>query len=496
MRAVLLATGRSRTCADVPWRDVHELLPLVDRPMLQVVIETLVHMGVDHFDVVLSESPEALRTLLGDGSRWGCSITTHLVSQPEHPCSVFPRLNLADDEAVLLGRGDGLAWPPPVPGAASGNTESRTLCTPDGTWTGWGWVTARDLSAVQPEWSHLELARWAVALDRHAVAPLALESDTFEHLLAAQANVLDGTVPDLLFEGHEAEPGIRIGRNVVLHPTARIVAPVSIAPDCRIEAGCRVGPNVVVVGNCVIDSRCTLENALILPGSYLGENLEVRDAVVDRARLIHVRHGAALTLTDPFILGSTSRRGLELSLRALLSRLAGVLLLLLAWPLLLVAVATRLMSRSGSVWQNRRCVRQPVPAPAPPWPEFKLVCLDPEPCAATPLQHLILHFVPGLLNVAAGHCALVGVRPRSREDLAALPEDWRGLAATTKAGLLTETYLVYGPGANDDEAYATEAFYSVRGTCWYDLRLLTRYATLVGGLGGRPQRNANGETVP
>ena len=47
------------------------LLPLMDRPFIQHVLEQLVLQGFKSFDIVLCSYPESYKSLLGDGSRWG-----------------------------------------------------------------------------------------------------------------------------------------------------------------------------------------------------------------------------------------------------------------------------------------------------------------------------------------------------------------------------------------------------------------------------------------
>src|ERR1700761_3869838 len=59
----------------------HVLLPLGDRPMLQHVVESLVHQGIVRIEILLEHAPEQVSHLLGDGTRWGCSFRFHFFSQ-------------------------------------------------------------------------------------------------------------------------------------------------------------------------------------------------------------------------------------------------------------------------------------------------------------------------------------------------------------------------------------------------------------------------------
>ena len=71
MKAVLIATGElteTRFAGD-PYLTC--LLPLMDRPFIQHVVECLVTQGLKDFTVILCQSPEKVEGLLGDGTRWG-----------------------------------------------------------------------------------------------------------------------------------------------------------------------------------------------------------------------------------------------------------------------------------------------------------------------------------------------------------------------------------------------------------------------------------------
>ena len=83
--------------------------------------------------------------------------------------------------------------------------------------------------------------------------------------------------------------GSPIGRNVSLHPAVQIEAPVFIGDNCRIGPGTRLGPNAVIGDNCILESRSLVSHSVVLPGSYIGELLELTHAVVDHNRLASVR---------------------------------------------------------------------------------------------------------------------------------------------------------------------------------------------------------------
>jgi NDP-sugar pyrophosphorylase family protein len=107
MRTIVIATGHSPDMTPASERHPSPLLPLVDRPFIQHVVEFLVDQGVAEFDFVLSHLPERIEEFLGDGTRWGSRFRFHLARDPSRPYAALRSLNLeSDDEPIELPGGD------------------------------------------------------------------------------------------------------------------------------------------------------------------------------------------------------------------------------------------------------------------------------------------------------------------------------------------------------------------------------------------------------
>src|SRR5690606_26745069 len=94
-------------------------------------------------------------------------------------------------------------------------------------------------------------------------------------VLSANRFILERDANPLLLGGSNAEPGVWLSRNVMLHPSVQIRPPVYIGPDCRIEEGAVIGPHAIISQHCVVDSLSTIQNSLVMAGSYVGSGLEV-----------------------------------------------------------------------------------------------------------------------------------------------------------------------------------------------------------------------------
>jgi lipopolysaccharide/colanic/teichoic acid biosynthesis glycosyltransferase len=495
MRAVIFSSGEWPGIAPLNERCPAPLLPLVDRPFLQHVVEYLASQGVRQFDFVLCHLPEKIEQFLGDGRRWGCSFAYHLVRDPERPYGRLRTLNWGtnDCEPILLGHAEQLPQLHlPDVGAEGACGATAFMYRPFAAdrpqaaleWTGWAILPASKMAHIPLHTDPAGFHDWVLnqALEQVEL-PQLLSAASFRDLLTAHTVVLGKEFSGLLWSGRHADPGVWLSRNVVLHPTAQLVPPVYIGADTQVGAGVRLGPDVAIGNGCVLDSRAALANAVVFPGSYVGEGLVLTDAVVDKNQLIHPRRGTVVAVTDNFILGNMAEEHIRRWLVRRLWRLTGLLLLILSLPLLVVTAVLLKLFREGPVVYRKKAVRLPATPQNLEQRIFRFYSFVPfdgldgqplEPRLAS-LHGILLRFLPALMNVVRGELNFVGVPPRAPAEIRALPRDWQTIYLAGKPGIVTEAAVVCGHDPSEDEVFATETVYVASAGGRYDLKLLARY---------------------
>lgn len=505
MRAVIIATGLNAELFALNERCPTPMLPLADKPFIQHIVEVLVNRGVTEFDFALHHLPEKIEHLLGNGARWGSRFHFHLARDAARPYGVLKAVMAAETtESILLVHADRLPQlPESLPDSIEQNNhpaptmychqqrtdqaDQQPLAGPC-EWTGWAWLPKAflkslpaDLLGNQPDHldelgieSHLRKA----ALEHHSVieVPHVLSVQTYQQLLAAQADVLTEKFTGLMLTGNQAEPGIWLARNVSLHPTAELIAPVYIGENCQIGMETQLGPNAVIGHNCVLDTGCTASKSVIFSGSYVGEALELEDVIIDKNLLVNFRLGASIPVTDNFILGSLAENQIRKVISRWVSQFSAWILLALVWPLLLITALYLKLTRRGPVLTKHECVRLPAPNNETLWRTFRLWSFQADaPQRHHRLSNLFLRFLPALINVAKGELRFVGLAPRSKTALKHLSHDWQNLYLHSKAGIVTEAEVLYGDHPDEDELYSAEAFYSASAGMRHDARLLLSY---------------------
>lgn len=522
MKTVIIATGENPKMAALTERHPVPLLPLLDRPFIAHIVEYLVQQGLTEIDFLLCHMPEKFEDHLGDGARWGAQFGFHLARDASRPFRTLKALRVAGShEPILVGFADRFAridrdslsstptafcWrdedaegrcgQEPLPDAPcpSTATATATLAAPETTravtvrsqleWTGWAVLTGGEIDGLPEDLDEagFEESILSRAADRGRIVeigrPLALR--TYSDLIETHRRVLSGEFDDIDSAAWEADRGIWLSRNLSIHPTARLIPPVYIGENCRIAIGAQVGPGAFLGNNCMLDARCQVVNTVIAPGSYVGEALELDRVIVDRNRLINTRLGADVVVPEAFILGSMGEDTIRRKAVHVLRRLSAGLLLASIWPALVATALTLKFGRKGPVVFRKKAVRLPARHERSLWETYDLLSFLPHHKRAQSwIGDLFLNFLPGLVNVARGHLSVVGLPTRTLDEIATLPDEWRELYVSCRAGLVNESDVIYDETPTGEEAFAAEVYYSVKMGLVHDLKLLTRYLTRV-----------------
>jgi hypothetical protein len=279
----------------LPGKSPLALLPLIDRPLVQHQIETLVELGVTQITLFTISGAERLRALLGDGGRWGCSLSIQSlsISSPLGALRLLPDT----EELILVAQLERLITQP-------FSLKAPLLpTTPESEWSGLCVSPARLLRTL-PE--TLPLKHLGAFL-RGSLPEVVLETSRIDSLTALLTTQYQELTRRFASEVH-------IARSARVHPRARLIGPVWIGPQCRIGAGVVLGPNVCLGAGCIVERSTRIQDALIAPGSYIGAELELNQVYVDRSRLINLRQDVGLTVEDGFLLGVAPTRRLAFSL--------------------------------------------------------------------------------------------------------------------------------------------------------------------------------------
>jgi hypothetical protein len=246
----------------------------------------------------------------------------------------------------------------------------------------------------------------------------------------------------------------------------------------------------VIGRNCVLDDDSIASESVIFPDTYVGEALELNGVIVHKNRLINEQNGSEITITDNFILSDIKEKQVGKWLSGVFSRAFASIILAFALPLLPFIYLSLMSKHPDLVIRKKKVVKLPAEYDQNLWKTYTINHIEflegsdsgdemadniPTVPQGNTRSHFLYKVLPGLVNVVLGNLQVIGVEPRSREEVLSLEPEWKLAYLKSKAGLITESYINFGPQASPDEVYSAEMLYSSSFTRKNDLVLLARY---------------------
>lgn len=474
--AVLIAGSPADDSAQSPLPEetpLH-LTPLLGKTPLVFAVQTLVDIGVTRIVCIGWDEPQLCQAQLQTGQQWGCDIEWHSIAGPEQAFSRLAELAPAEGPFVLATTCT-LMRPPLMKAMESGTLFEPAMSSftagPNAMWN-WAWLD-RGLSQLlgdQHAWRDWPRALASVCTERLSVQALNLMDGSA--ILAAIAVMLKHEFPVVL-EASEVEPGIFLSRNVVIHPTAEILAPFYAGPNVEIEKYCRIGPDVAISKRTRIGQSCHISHTQLGPDTWIGEFLDIHESVVSRGIIWSGKHQARMTIFDAVILAhGAANWQWSKTMASVLERALALLLWLVMLP---VWLPMSLWSWWFSSTQKQMAlVRPDISHMAIPTVNY--TCWMNAYPGTRGWRHLVGFVLPNLWSVLAGRCLLMGTRPRSPEEWALLPISHQRWLATQPSGLVQEEWLL-GVQENDPlQSMVMERYQEVRAqSAIYKLGLISRY---------------------
>ena len=474
MQALIFADRLGRELEPLTDRTCAALLPVLGKPVLEHTLEALGAAGLSEAVVAVSPFADPLRLALGDGSRWGIRLHYVLTRGEEDPDAVVESCQSQLADELLALRGDVLhgaalgeflrlaaeVTGPVVYGRAANVPMSLCLHRAGGRGglEPLRWFT--EPVEMPPTWPVVEMP--GATLNR-------LESLCAYH--RANLDAAAGRFPGLIVPGQRVAPGLTLGPRSRVSPRGPGQGIAFVGENCRVEASAEFYGEVVIANRVTVDRHATLRDSVVLSDAYIGERLEVQNAIIQGNRLIQVDTGAVLSMIETFLPTGRHKAMSGGVLVAPFDRLSGLLLLLLSLPLWPLALVAALVENFDDPLRETRLRGNRLE-----FDEFgvrrRRVFVAMQWMTSIPL----LRHLPRLLAVVSGDLRLVGVEPLTPEQADSRREDWERLADRAPAGLIGPTQLVLPAGAPRETRLMSDVFYACQRGAGKNLRYLLQGA--------------------
>ncbi len=311
MKAILFADRGGTELLPLTNKISVALLPVAAKSLIDYTLEALWESQIHEVIVVISAFAEEIEHHLGDGERWGLQFEYVRSSGQEEPAKVLASLGsrLSDSEYLLI-RGDVLRSlnlneflnqaqafesgqvVAMINGCQAGVCLIRQQSSPN-PWQASDLLrfplefpTSLNLSLVN---GGIELHRFENSDDVYAVAVSGNCSwlDSLDAYHQANLHVLAGQFPNLVVFARSVNEQLLVGcRSIVPENNVGLVGAF-----CRVDNKAALLGEVVLCDEVIVDRYAQLSRTVVLPGTYIGEAVELHNAIVWGRTLIQVDTG-------------------------------------------------------------------------------------------------------------------------------------------------------------------------------------------------------------
>ena len=269
---------------------------------------------------------------------------------------------------------------------------------------------------------------------------------------AANMTLVAGGCQQLTFRGRQRALGLITGQYTSVSPRSIKYGSVVAGQHSQVNSRASLSGTVVISDRVVVDRHTSITDSVILDNTYVGEYLNIRNAIVWKNLLIRVDSNTVLELSDNFLLADLGHSFYDVHLGGLVHSMGGLALLLASLPLWPIAVVLSLKRSSGKPYTSvilQGNARQTGTDAKTPFKAYQFVTGVP-----------VLDNLPRLISVVTGRIRLVGVSLYKPVELVARDERWQKVCDTVPSGLLGPTQLVLGADAALEERLISDTVFS------------------------------------
>ena len=321
MKAVILVGGEGTRLRPLTFNTPKAMVPIVNRPFLEHMIEYLKGHGIDDIILTLYHLPDRIQRYFGDGSSFGIKLTYAVEDSPLGTAGAVKNVAAHLDETFFVFNGDIFTdidltammefhrqrgskvtialtpvEDPTIYGVVETNAEgkverfiekpSRDAVTTNMINAGTYIVAPEVLSHIPKGLSFtFEQGLFPLLLERGDPV-YAYQSDAYwidigtpEKYLKLHHDLLTGRVTRS-FLGECAGKGIWVEEGCDIHPQAELEGPAVIGRNCVIGSRARVKGPSAIGQDCRIGSGSLIEGTIVWQNTRLGQGVSLKNCVI------------------------------------------------------------------------------------------------------------------------------------------------------------------------------------------------------------------------
>lgn len=331
MRSVILAAGIGKRMRPLTHTRPKGLLPVVGRPILGHILESLKGAGIEDVTLVVGYRREDIEEWLGDGEKWGMNLS--YVEQPEQKGTAHAISFTESDDTFVVLNGDVYCDAQSLKYTIETHREKGATATL-GTYrvksaASYGAIRAEDGEVLEIVEKPEETSNQMINAGVYVFEPEIYETIEETPLSERDEKEITTSIENLIEEGklvsaNELESWVHVGRpwdllsanekalcNLEAEINGKVEKGAHLGDDVTVEEGARIRSGAYIEGPAYIGKNSDIgPNCFIRPYTSVGEEVRIGNAVeVKNSIIMDGSHAAHHTYIGDSIIGSNCNFG-------------------------------------------------------------------------------------------------------------------------------------------------------------------------------------------
>ena len=353
-RAIIMAGGEGTRLRPLTCNRAKPMIPVINRPVIEHAINLLKRHGITDIIISLFYLPENIQNYFADGSEWDVTISYSVEETPLGTAGGVKQAMGDSDDTFIVLSGDGII-DFNITRILEYHREKKSpftiILNRVNAPTEYGIVITGEDGRIEkflekPSWSEVfsDTANTGMyviepdIIDRFVPAatkydfsmdlfPLLQKNDIPLYGYIAEGywcdvgalssysdvhkDILDGLV-NIDIPGKKFGTGVRVGRNVEIHPEAVLKGPVLLGDFVRIKKGAEIAEFSVIGDNCVIEENASIRRSVILHSTIIGPRSELRGTIIGKRCVLQ----EGVSVNEGSVVGDDCRLGNDVNIPA------------------------------------------------------------------------------------------------------------------------------------------------------------------------------------
>lgn len=248
------------------------MIPFLGKPLIEFYIDFCYLSKVTEILVVQENFNNDLLNFLSDGSKWGITVTNGIGCQPSKLKEILRRNSTFSPKSPFLFF-DGFFFP------FYNKKKSPVDFYPHS--------FAINRISIQNSSGIVKLPCFEE-----------IELDSILRFFNLNMLLLSKFTEQLLMKGYKVESRVFMGMNNVVPRLSKLIPPFVVGDDVQVKDRAQLGPDAIVGDTCIIDSRSTISNSIVLDKTYVGADLVLDKKIIYRNNIIDPIAGFMVSFAD------------------------------------------------------------------------------------------------------------------------------------------------------------------------------------------------------